>query len=47
MKNLEIISDSKIRFTISKSPKYRIPSQIDFNKCREEITVALNEFCKT
>ena len=44
--NLKIISDSRIRSIISKGPKYRLPSQIDFNKCREEIAVALNEFCK-
>ena len=46
MGNLKIISDSRIRSIISKGPKYRLPSQIDFNKCREEIAVALNEFCK-
>ena len=44
--NLKIISDSRIRSIISKGPKYRLPSQIDFNKCTEEIAVALNEFCK-
>ena len=44
--NLKIISDSRICSIISKGPKYRLPSQIDFNKCREEIAVALNEFCK-
>ena len=26
--------------------KLRLPSQIDFNKSREEIAVSLNEFCK-
>ena len=45
-RNLKIISDSRIRSIISKGPTYRLPSQIDFNKCREEIAVALNEFCK-
>ena len=40
--NLTIISDPRIRSIISKSPKYRLPSQIDFNKCGEEITVALH-----
>ena len=35
-----------IRSIISKGPKYRLPSQIDFNKSREEIAVALNDFCK-
>ena len=44
--NLKIISDSTIRSIISKGPKYRLPSQIDFNKCKEEMAVALNEFCK-
>ena len=43
---MKIISDSRIRSIISKGPKYRLPSQIDFNKCREELAVALNEFCK-
>ena len=43
---MKIISDSRIRSIISKGPKYRLPSQIDFNKYREEIAVALNEFCK-
>ena len=42
--NLKIIPDSRIRNIISKGPKYRFPSNIDFNKCREEITAALNEF---
>ena len=44
--DLKIISDSRIRSIISKGPKYRLPFQIDSNKCREEIAVALNEFCK-
>ena len=42
--NLKIIPDSRIRNIISKGPKYRFPSNIDFNKCREEIAAALNEF---
>lgn len=29
---------------VSKGPKYRNPSCIDFNKCREEIAHALNTF---
>ena len=44
--NLKIISDSRMRSIIIKGPKYRFPSQIDFNKCREGIAVALNEFYK-
>ena len=39
--NLKNISDSRIRSIISKGPKYRLPSQIDFNICREEISIAL------
>ena len=41
---LKIISDSRIRYIISKGPKYRFPSRIDFKKCREEIASALNDF---
>ena len=44
--NLKIISDSRIRSIISKGPKHRLPSQIDFNKCNEEIAAAFYEFCK-
>ena len=42
--NLKIISDLRIRYIVSKSPKYRFPSRIDFKKCREEIASALNDF---
>ena len=38
--NLKIISDSRIRYIVSKGPKYRCPSRIDFKKCREEIASA-------
>ena len=44
--NLKIIPDSRIRNIVSKGPKYRFPSQIDFNRCREEIASALNDFGK-
>ena len=33
--NLKIIPDSRIRYIVSKRPKYTFPSHIDFNKCRE------------
>ena len=33
-----------IRNIVSKGPKYRFPSYINFNKCREEIASALNDF---
>ena len=42
--NLKIISDSRIRYIVSKGPKYRFPSRIDFKKCRQEIASALNDF---
>ena len=42
--NLKIIPDSRIRNIVSKGPKYRFPSHIDFNRCREEIATALNDF---
>ena len=29
---------------INEHTKYRFPSQIDFNRCREEIAFALNDF---
>ena len=43
--NLKIITDSRIRSVISKGPKYRFPAHIDFNKCRETIAGALNDYC--
>ena len=42
--NLKIISDSRNRYIVSKGPKYRFPSRIDFKKCGEEIASALNDF---
>ena len=42
--NLKIISDLRINYIVSKGPKYRFPSPIDFKKCREEIASALNYF---
>ena len=42
--HLKIISDSRIRYIVSKGPKYRFSSRIDFKKCREEIASTLNDF---
>ena len=42
--NLNVIPDSRVRFIISKGPKYRFPSNIDFPKCRREIAASLNDF---
>ena len=45
-----IISDCRIRNNASKGPKYRFPSNIDFNRCRGEISSVLkyfgNRWCK-
>ena len=43
--NLKIISDSRIRSIISKGPKYRFSTHVDFKKCREAIAGALNDYC--
>ena len=42
--NLKITPDYRIRNIVSKGPKYRFPSHIDFNRCREEVASALNDF---
>ena len=42
--NLKIIPDSRIRNIVSKDSEDRFPSHIDFNRCREEIPSALNDF---
>ena len=39
------MSDSRIRSIKAKGTKYRFPSKIDFQKCREEIAVPLDELC--
>ena len=42
--NLNAIPDARVRNIISKGPKYRFPSNIDFPKCRREIAASLNDF---
>ena len=37
MGNLNVIPDARVRNIISKGPKYRFPSNIDFPKCRRGI----------
>ena len=48
--NLIVISDARIRNIISKGPKYRFPSKIDFPKCHRGIATSLidlsNRMCK-
>ena len=40
--NLNVIPDSRVRYIISKGPKHRFPSDIDFPKCCREIAASLN-----
>ena len=42
--NLNVIRDYRVRNIISKGPKYRFPSNINFPKCRREIATSLNDF---
>ena len=42
--DLNVIPDTRVRKIISKGPKYRFPSNIDFSKCRREIAASLNDF---
>ena len=41
--NLNVILDAGVCNIISKGPKYRFPSNIDFTKCRIEIAASLND----
>ena len=43
--NLKIIPDSRIRNIVFNDPKYRLLSNIDFNRCREEFASSFNDFC--
>lgn len=42
--DLNAIKDTRIRKLISKGPKYRIPANIDFDACRQEIAESLSNF---
>ena len=44
--NINVFPDARVRNMISKGPKYRFPSNIDFPKCRRETTASLNCFSK-
>ena len=43
-KSLKLTLDCRVRYIISKGPKYRFPSDIDFPKYRREIAASLNDF---
>ena len=34
----------RVRYIISKGPKYIFPNNIDFPKCRREIAASFNDF---
>ena len=42
--NLNVIPDPRVSNIISRGPKYGLPSNIDFLKCRREIAASLNDF---
>ena len=42
--NLNVIPEARICNIISKGPKHRFPSNIDFPKYRREIAASLNDF---
>ena len=42
--NLNVIPDARVHNIISKGPKYRLPSNIDFLKCGRKIAAFLNDF---
>ena len=42
--NPNVFPDTQVCNIISKGPKYRLPSKIDFPKCRREIAASLNDF---
>ena len=43
--NFDIIKDKRIRKIFLKGPKYRIPSDIDFDACRGQIAESIESFC--
>ncbi|KAK3098962.1 hypothetical protein FSP39_024732 [Pinctada imbricata] len=44
--DFSIIQDKQLRGLLKKGPKYRIPSKIDFIKCREVLKEALDNYTK-
>ena len=42
--DLNVIPDARVRNIISKGPRYRFSSNINFSKCRREIAASLNDF---
>ena len=44
MGNLNFTPEARVCNNISKRPKYRFPSNIDFLKCRRDFDASLNDF---
>ena len=44
--DLACIPDKGLRWLFKKGPKYRLPSRIDFTKCRSIVEEALQTYCK-
>ena len=44
--DLNCIHDKGLRSLFEKGPKYRLPSMIDFTKCRSIVEEALQSYCK-
>ena len=44
--DLNCIHDKGLRSLFEKGPKYRLPSRIDFTKCRNIVEEALQSYCK-
>ena len=42
--NFDLIKDKRLRNLLSKGPKYRLPSLIDFDSCRTKIAEAIQNF---
>ena len=42
--NFDIIHDKRIRNLFLKGPKYRIPSNIDFDQCRDQIAESVENY---
>ena len=42
--NFDIIKDKRLRVLLTKGPKFRLPSVIDFDSCRGQIAEALENF---
>ena len=44
--DLTCIPDKGLRLLFKKGPKYRLPSRIDFTKCRDNLEETLQTYCK-